>query len=76
MPRNDLPVTHDTFRQAHNYGVSPPWTFFRPPLEKCVGHSLKVLHIVQKIWAPFRKLFAPLVSQAGYGPAFRRFKCF
>jgi len=30
-----------------------------PPLEKCVGYSLKILDIVQKMWAPSRKLFAP-----------------
>jgi len=28
-------------------------------LEKCVGHSLKILDIVKKIWAPLGKLFAP-----------------
>ena len=33
--------------------------FFAPPLEKCVGHRLKLLDIVQKIWAPLGKLFAP-----------------
>jgi len=39
------------------------------PLEKSVGHRLKLLDIVQKSWASLRKLFAPLlVSQAGYGP--------
>ena len=32
---------------------------FSPPLEKCVGHSLKILGIVQKILAPLGKLFAP-----------------
>jgi len=34
--------------------------FFSPPLEKCVGHRLKLLDIIQNIWAPLRKLFAPL----------------
>jgi len=29
---------------------------------------LQQLDIVQKIWAPLRKLFAPKVTQAGYGP--------
>jgi len=38
-----------------------------PLLEKCVGYSLKLLDIVQKIWAPLTKL---LVSQAGYGPVY------
>jgi len=32
---------------------------FLPPLEKGVGYSLKMLDIVQKLWAPLRKLFAP-----------------
>ena len=50
-------------------GCQAPLKKFFSPLEKCVGLSLKLLHIVQKIWAPLRKLFAPLVSQAGYVPA-------
>jgi len=33
--------------------------------------SLKQLDIVQKVWAPLRKHFTPLVSQGGYGPATR-----
>jgi len=41
---------------------------FFAPLEKCVGHSLKLFDIVLKNWAPLRNLFARLVSQAGYGP--------
>ena len=49
-------------------GEVPLEKFSPPPLEKCVGYSLKLLNKVQKIWAPLRKLFA-LVSQAGYGPA-------
>ena len=44
-----------------------PRKFFCP-LEKYVGHNLKVLDIVWKIWDTLRKLFAPQVSQAGYGP--------
>ena len=36
----------------------PPRKFFAP-LEKCVGHNSKILDIVQKIWVPLRKLFAP-----------------
>jgi len=35
-----------------------PLENFSPPLEKCVG-SLKLLDIVQNIWAPLGKLFAP-----------------
>ena len=38
-----------------------PQKIFSPLLEKCVGYSLKT-------WAPPRKLFPPLVCQAGYGP--------
>jgi len=48
-------------------GASSPRNFFAS-LEKCVGHSLKLLDTVQKIWAPLRKLLSPPVSQAGYGP--------
>ena len=40
-----------------------PWRrgsqIFSPQLEKCVGDRLKLSHIVQKIWAPLRKLFLP-----------------
>ena len=51
-------------KQARNQGAaqggrSHPYKTFRPPLEKCVGYSLKLLDIVQKIWAPLRKFFAP-----------------
>jgi len=28
-------------------------------MEKCIGHRLKLLGIVQQIWAALRKLFAP-----------------
>jgi len=30
-----------------------------PSLEKCAGHSLKLLDKIQQLWAPIRKLFAP-----------------
>jgi len=52
-------------------GGSFPGNIFNPPgkTEKCVGHSLQLLGIVKKIWAPLRKLFAPLVSQADCMPA-------
>jgi len=33
---------------------TPPAKFF-PPLEKCVGHNLKLLDIVKKFWATLRK---------------------
>jgi len=54
-----LPVTVE---QTHNQGLQggePPLENFSPPLEKCVGHNFKILYIVQKIWAPLGKLFAP-----------------
>jgi len=47
--------------QDHNRGGAggeAPLENFSPLLEKCVGRSLKLLDIVQKIWAPLRKLFA------------------
>ena len=39
-------------------GGEVPLENFSPLLEKCVGRSLKLLDILQKIWAPLRKLFA------------------
>jgi len=49
--------------QARNQGgaggAKPPLENFSPSLEKCVGHRLKLLDIVQNIWAPLNKLFAP-----------------
>jgi len=44
--------------QARNRVAKPQLKFFLPH-GKCVGHNLKILDIVQKIWAPLRKLFAP-----------------
>ena len=42
-----------TFMQARNQGdAGPPYKIVRPPLEKCVGHRLKVLDIVQKTLRP------------------------
>jgi len=44
------------FRQARNqWGRrgETPLENFSPPLEKCVGHRLKLLDIVQNIWAHF-----------------------
>jgi len=54
--------------QACNQGGGAPQENFLLPLEKYVGHSLKILDIVQKIWITLSKLLAPLVSQAGCGP--------
>jgi len=36
-------------------GAVPPRKFL-PSLEKCVGHSLKLLDIVEKFWAGLGKL--------------------
>jgi len=44
----------------------PQWGIFCP-LEECVGHTLKLLDVLLKNWAPLKELFAPLVFQAGYG---------
>jgi len=41
---------------------------FSPSLEKCVGHSSKLLDIVQKIWALSENSSPHLVSQLGYEP--------
>jgi len=40
-------------------GSKRPPENFSPPLEKCIGHRLKLVDIVQKMWAPLRKRFAP-----------------
>jgi len=46
--------------QARNQGgAKPALENFSPTLEKCVGHSLKILDMVQKILALVGKLFAP-----------------
>jgi len=45
--------------QGGRRGGENPLENFSAPLEKCVGHHLKLLDIVQKIWASLRKLFAP-----------------
>jgi len=39
-------------------GAKPARNFFAS-LEKCVGYSVKILDIVNNIWSPLRKLFAP-----------------
>ena len=50
------------YRKARNQGgaggLKPPSKIRRHP-GKCVGHGLKLLDIVQKIWAHLRKLSAP-----------------
>jgi len=53
----------DAANQARNQRrrreAKPPLEKFYPPSEKCAGHNLKLLDIVQKFWAPLRKLFTP-----------------
>jgi len=44
---------------ARSQGAKPPPRKFFDPLEKYVGHILKLVIIVHKFWAPRRKLFAP-----------------
>ena len=44
--------------------------FSPPPMEKCVGHSIKLLDVVQKFRAS-ENSSQPLVSQAGYGPVYK-----
>jgi len=45
-------------RNQGRRGAKPHLQNFSPPLEKSVRHSWKLLDIVWKIWALFRKLFA------------------
>jgi len=45
--------------QDRNQRGGGPTRKFFAPAGKCVGRSLKILNIVQKIWAPLGKLFAP-----------------
>jgi len=48
-----------TRNQGGAGGAKPLQENFLPPLEKCVGYSLKLLDIVQKIWAPLKKNWGP-----------------
>jgi len=48
------PVTRSTAR-----GGEDPCKIFRPLLEKCVGHSLKLLEVIKKNWTPLRNLLGP-----------------
>jgi len=50
---------HRRWEQVRNQGGEAPLENFSPPVEKCVGYNLKILDIVQKIWAPLRKFLAP-----------------
>ena len=44
-------------------------------LEKCVGHSLKILDIVQKNWARLRKLIAPAGVPSWLRACLHRYAC-
>ena len=56
------------YPHARNWSAS--LEIFSPLLEKCVEHISKLLDIVWNSCPPLRKLFASLVSQAGYGPVY------
>jgi len=56
---SDNLVPHRPVTRRALGGAKTPLENFSPPLEKCSGHRLKLLDIVQKVWAPFRKLFVP-----------------
>jgi len=58
------------FNQARNHGGEALLRIFVTPPWKNVGHSLKILDLVQNILTSLGKLFSPSVSQAGYGPGF------
>jgi len=47
------------YNQTRNQGCKAPSRKFFVSLEKCLGHSLKLLDTAQKMWAPLKKLFAP-----------------
>ena len=48
------------YKQARNQGGGEaPLESLSSPVEKCVGHNLKILDIVKKFLAPLGKLFAP-----------------
>jgi len=59
---NHRPIT----RGEQERGEAPLGKYFTP-LGKDVGYSLKIFHIVQKIWAVSENSPPLLVSQAGYG---------
>jgi len=66
--RKHLFFVMDRSPQARNQEGAKPLEKFSTPQEECVGRILKLLDIVFKKCPPLRKLFSPLVSQAGYGP--------
>jgi len=54
-------------------GGEAPLENFSPPLEKCVGHRLKLLDIVKKTWTLSENSSLLLVSQAGHGSAYKAY---
>jgi len=58
-PKPDIYLTSRIVTRGGRRGAKPLLEKFSPPLEKCVGHSLKLLETAKKIRAPLRKLFAP-----------------
>jgi len=55
----DSLMTVQARNQGGARGAKAPLEKFSTPLEKFIGHRLKLLDIVQKIWAPLRKVFVP-----------------
>ena len=66
MTKEWVPLESAT-EQARYQGGAAPWKIFRPPVEKCVGHSSKIL-------GPSENSSPPLVSQAGYKLASESFE--
>jgi len=58
--------------QGGRRGTKSPLANFSPPLEKYVGHNLKVLDIVWKIWATLKKLLDPWCPKQVMGLPGRR----
>ena len=62
MPENFWYDIFQASTQARNHGgrrgAMSPLEKILTPLERCVGRSLKILDIVQKIWASLGKFFA------------------
>jgi len=62
-------VDRDQYYSAPNQeGRSPPKENFSPHLEKCFGHNLKTLDIVQKFEPLSENSLPLLVPHAGYRP--------
>ena len=64
-------LNYPWYKQAGNQGGRRPLENFFTPLEKYVGHSLKLLDIILKIGPLSENSSLLLVSQAGYGPDYK-----